>query len=132
MRAYFYDAMLIVSLLVMTLGVYGIFRMPDIYTKLHAASKSVFLGVIVIALSATVVAEQDIVYRVIILAVLVTMTTPIASHVIGRAAYLMDAQMETPGAVDQSDSVPTSTSPDEEPNRQSKTVAKGHKPTWRL
>ncbi len=115
MRAYIYDVMLILSLLVMTLGIVGIWRMPDIYTKLHGASKSVFLGVIVIGASATVVAEEVIVYRVILLSLLVMVTTPIASHVIGRAAFIMQETMETPGAVDES-----------------RTVPREEKPTWRL
>lgn len=102
MRPYIYDIMLIVSLLVMTLGIIGIIRMPDIYTKLHGASKSVFLGVVVLSLSATVVAEKEMVYRVILLILLVLVTTPIASHVIGRAAFIMDERMVTPDAVDES------------------------------
>lgn len=101
MRAYIYDAMLIVSLLVMTLGIAGIWRMPDIYTKLHGASKSVFLGVVVMALSTTVVAEEAIIHRVVLLILLVVVTTPISSHVIGRAAYIMQERMETPGAIDE-------------------------------
>lgn len=115
MRAYIYDAMLIVSLLVMTLGIVGIWRMPDVYTKLHGASKSVFLGVVLGAVSTTVVADDAIVHRVILLIVLVMVTTPISSHVIGRAAYLMQEQMETPGAVDESHTLPH-----------------GGKPTWRF
>ena len=102
MRAFIYDAMLIVSLLMMTLGIVGIWRMPDVYTKLHGASKSVFLGVVLMALSSTVVAEEKIIFRVILLIVLVVVTTPISSHAIGRAAYLMQERMETPGAVDES------------------------------
>jgi multicomponent Na+:H+ antiporter subunit G len=101
MRPYIYDVMLIVSLLVMTLGIIGIIRMPDIYTKLHGASKSVFLGVVVLASSATVVSEQSVVYRVILLILLVVITTPIASHVIGRAAYIMDERMSSPEAIDE-------------------------------
>lgn len=101
MRPYVYDAMLIVSLLVMTLGIVGILRMPDIYTKLHGASKSVFLGVIVLAASATVVSEEAVVYRVILLILLILITTPIASHVIARAAYIRDERMVSPDAVDE-------------------------------
>jgi multicomponent Na+:H+ antiporter subunit G len=115
MRAYVYDTMLIVSLLVMTLGIIGIWRMPDIYTKLHGASKSVFLGVVLLALSATVVAEETMVYRVILLILLVLITTPIASHVVARAAYIMHVQMETPGAIDESH-----------------TLHNEEEPTWRL
>ena len=45
------DGLLLLGLLVMTLGVYGMIKMPDIYTRLHAASKSAFLGVAVIAIA---------------------------------------------------------------------------------
>ncbi len=36
---------MILGVTVMTLGLVGMYRMPDVYTKSHAASKSVFLGV---------------------------------------------------------------------------------------
>jgi multisubunit Na+/H+ antiporter MnhG subunit len=38
---------------------------------------------------------------------LVTLTTPIASHVIGHAAYRMQERMETPGAIDESQTLVT-------------------------
>jgi multicomponent Na+:H+ antiporter subunit G len=115
MRAYFYDAAVILSVAVMTLGVLGIWRMPDIYTKLHAASKAVFLGVVVLALSSTVIAEGAMVYRAVLVSVIVVITTPLSSHVIGRAAFLLQERMETPGAVDESGS-----------------NLKDEPPTWRL
>ena len=102
MHAYIYDIAVILSVSVMTLGVYGIWKMPDIYTKLHAASKAVFLGIVVMALSATVVAEEAIIYRAVLVALIVLVTTPISSHVIGRASYLLQERMQTPGAVDES------------------------------
>ena len=34
------------GLVVMTLGVLGLFRMPDVYLQLHASSKAVVLGVV--------------------------------------------------------------------------------------
>ena len=94
--------MVIVSLMIMTLGIVGIMRMPDIYTKLHGASKSVFLGIVLLSLSATVVATPQMTHRIILIVLLVTMTTPISSHVIGHAAYRMQERMETPGAIDES------------------------------
>jgi multicomponent Na+:H+ antiporter subunit G len=118
-RAIFYDVMVLVSLSVMTLGIVGILRMPDIYTKLHGASKSVFLGVVLLSISATVVATPEMIDRIILISLLVVMTTPISSHVIGHAAYRMQERMETPGAVDESHTlVPGSENPEE--------------PTWRL
>ena len=96
------DALIIVGLLVMTLGVYGMIRMPDIYTRLHAASKSAFLGVISLSVAAMLVGDQASVMRLILLSVLLTLTTPVASHVIGRGAYLHNERMNTPGAIDES------------------------------
>jgi multicomponent Na+:H+ antiporter subunit G len=115
MRAYFYDVAVIVSVAVMTLGVVGIWRMPDVYTKLHASSKAVFLGVVLLTISATVLAQEAIIYRALVVALIVMITTPLSSHVIGRAAYLMHERMETPGAVDESGS-----------------NLKDQRPTWRL
>jgi multicomponent Na+:H+ antiporter subunit G len=105
--ALIYDIMVIVSLLIMTLGVIGIMRMPDIYTKLHGASKSVFLGIVTLSLSATFVATPEMIHRIILIVLLVTLTTPIASHVIGHAAYRMQERMETPGAIDESQTLVT-------------------------
>lgn len=101
-REIFFDVMLLVSCAIMTLGIIGIIRMPDVYTKLHGASKSVFLGVVMLCISASVIATPQMNMRLILIAVLVVLTTPFASHSIGRAAYVMHEEMETPGAVDES------------------------------
>jgi multicomponent Na+:H+ antiporter subunit G len=96
------DALIILGLLVMTLGVYGMIRMPDIYTRLHAASKSAFLGVISIAVAAMLVGDVAMVMRLVLLSLFLILTTPVASHVIGRGAYLHHERMDTPGALDES------------------------------
>lgn len=101
-REIIFDIMLLVSCAVMTLGIIGILRMPDVYTKLHGASKSVFLGVVLLCISSSVIATPEMNMRLILIGLLVVLTTPLASHVIGRAAYFMHEQMETPGAVDES------------------------------
>jgi multicomponent Na+:H+ antiporter subunit G len=119
--AIFFDVMVILSLTVMTLGIVGILRMPDIYTKLHGASKSVFLGIALLTLSATVVSTPEMTSRIILITLLVVMTTPISSHVIGHAAYRLQERMETPGAIDESHLLV----PDGEPHDI-------EEPTWRL
>lgn len=98
------DILVVVGLVFMTLGVYGMIRMPDIYTRLHASSKAVFLGVIALAISSMLVGDQAMTMRLILLSVLLLITTPVASHAIGRAAYLDGERMHTPGALDESGS----------------------------
>ncbi|MDP9355265.1 MAG: monovalent cation/H(+) antiporter subunit G [Chloroflexota bacterium] len=96
------DALVILGVAIMTVGVYGVVRMPDLYTRLHAASKSVFLGTISLVLASMVTGEAAIVARVLLIGVLLLLTTPVASHAIGRGAYLEGEQMQTPGALDES------------------------------
>lgn len=112
------DILVVVGLAFMTLGVFGMIRMPDIYTKLHAASKAVFLGVIVLAFAAMLVGHQAMIMRLILLSVMLLLTTPVAAHAIGRGAYLTGEEMETPGAIDESGTNLSTDSP--------------RRPSWRL
>ena len=96
------DALVLLGVFVMTVGVYGVFRMPDTYTKLHAASKAVFLGVIALVLASVGTQEPAIIARGVLIGLFLVLTTPVAAHVIGRAAYVREERMESPGARDES------------------------------
>ncbi|MBA2754075.1 MAG: monovalent cation/H(+) antiporter subunit G [Chloroflexia bacterium] len=96
------DALVIFGLLIVTIGVYGVVRMPDIYTKLHAASKSVFLGINAFVAASLFTGDAATVWRVLLIGAVLTLTTPVASHVIGRASVQDHLLMETPGAIDES------------------------------
>ena len=99
---YLADALVFLGVFVMTVGVYGAIRMPDTYTKLHAMSKAVFLGVVSLCASSAVTGDPAITYRAILIASFLLLTTPISAFVIARAAFLRGERMEEPGAVDES------------------------------
>lgn len=80
------DAFIVLGLAVMTIGVIGIFRMPDVYTKLHAASKSVFLGVCSLLIAVSFSGNPEIIARAALIGILLVFTTPVAAHEIARAA----------------------------------------------
>jgi multicomponent Na+:H+ antiporter subunit G len=96
------DSLVILGVFVMTIGVYGVIRMPDAYTKLHATSKAVFLGVVSLCASSVVTGDMAIIYRAILIAAFLVVTTPISAFVIARAAYLRGERMEAPDAADES------------------------------
>ena len=96
------DALVVLGVGIMTIGVYGVIRMPDLYTRLHAASKAVFLGVISLAAASVVTGQSEIIARVVLISAVLLLTTPVSSHAIGRGAYLEGERMQTPGAVDES------------------------------
>ncbi len=80
------DALVVLGLVVMTIGVAGIVRMPNIFTKQHAASKSVFLGVCSILAAVAISLEPSFAARAVLIGALLILTTPVASHEIAKAA----------------------------------------------
>jgi len=66
----------------------GIVVMPDLYTRMQAASKAVTLGASSIVLAAAVhFGEADVTARCVLVCVFLLVTIPAASHLIARAAY---------------------------------------------
>ena len=84
------DGLIVLGSLVMTIGVIGIYRMPDVYTKLHAASKSVFLGVCSILAAIVDTGDAAIISRAVLIGLLLTLTTPVAAYEIAWAAARED------------------------------------------
>lgn len=96
------DGLVVLGVLIMTLGVYGILRLPDTYTRLHATSKMVVLGVISLLLASIVTGDPAIISRVALIGVFVILTTPVSAHMIGRSAFQRGEKMEAPDAIDES------------------------------
>jgi multicomponent Na+:H+ antiporter subunit G len=74
------DALTILGLAILTIGVYGVVRLPDVYTQLHAASKAGFLGVAALQLAACVPGNGAIAARAVLIVALLSLTTPVAAH----------------------------------------------------
>lgn len=96
------DVLALLGVLVMTIGVYGVIRMPDTYTRLHAASKMVVLGAMPLLLASAFTGDKEVVLRVALIAVFLLLTTPVSAHVVGRAAYQRSERMRVPESVDES------------------------------
>jgi multicomponent Na+:H+ antiporter subunit G len=67
----------------------GLLRLPDLYTRMHAASKAgtvgaglVFMGIAVVSFNGPVI------LRAIIGILFLVLTTPVSAHLLARAAYL--------------------------------------------
>ncbi|QBP40560.1 monovalent cation/H(+) antiporter subunit G [Paenisporosarcina antarctica] len=74
----------------------GLIRLPDIYCRTHAASKSATLGVMFILLGVFLhfwLIEGIVNTRIILGIVFLLITGPVGGHVIGRSAYLSGVKM---------------------------------------
>jgi multicomponent Na+:H+ antiporter subunit G len=69
---------------------FGLIRLPDVYTRNHAASKSATLGVMFILLGTFLyfyLQEGHFNSRLLLGIAFIFMTSPVAGHLISRAAY---------------------------------------------
>ncbi|HBG97328.1 MAG: monovalent cation/H(+) antiporter subunit G [Rhodobacteraceae bacterium] len=65
----------------------GLVRLPDVYIRMHAATKVGTLGSgLILAATAVHFAEASVVLRCVLIIVFLLMTAPIGAHMIGRAA----------------------------------------------
>ena len=81
-------------------GALGILRMPDVYCRIQCSSKTITMGALP-ALVALVVGEGVVTSyasRALIVAALLLIVNPAASHALARAAYKSGVPM-WPGAV---------------------------------
>jgi multicomponent Na+:H+ antiporter subunit G len=70
-------------------GAVGILRMPDLYSRIQCSSKLITMGALPV-LIALVIAEgpvSEFGSRALIVAFLLLVVNPVASHALGRAAY---------------------------------------------
>lgn len=66
----------------------GVVRLPDVFARMHAATKPATLGLLLIAVGAALEVRQ--VRDVSLLALIVVLqflTAPVGAHMVGRAAY---------------------------------------------
>jgi multicomponent Na+:H+ antiporter subunit G len=81
-------------------GALGIVRMPDLYNRIQCSSKTITMGALPVLL-ALVVGEgvvSSYASRALLVAVLLLVVNPAASHALARAAYKSGIAM-WPGAV---------------------------------
>jgi multicomponent Na+:H+ antiporter subunit G len=73
------------SLLALVAAV-GLFRLPEVYGRMHAATKPAVLGLILLLVGAAVqLSDWSATARLLLAAALQLVTAPVAMHVVGRA-----------------------------------------------
>ena len=85
---YLVVALLVLGAFMMFLTGLGIYRMPDVFTRMHAATKASSLGVALLLLAAILVFRDPMVLTKSVATILfIFLTAPVAAHLLGRAAY---------------------------------------------
>ncbi len=77
------------------IGVLGMIRLPDVFSRLHTTGKVGVYGAVLLSVAAAVWAP-DAWARAILLIVLLMVTGPVATHAISSAAYRIGIPMKNP------------------------------------
>lgn len=79
---------LIAGLFFMLVGAVGVFRLPDVYHRLHAASKCSTLGMMGLVLAASLhIGTPDVIAKSIAVVLFIFVSNPVGSHILAKAAH---------------------------------------------
>lgn len=82
----------------------GLFRLPDVFCRMHAAGKAGTLGVCLVVMAAMLhfaTTDASVVWRGVLAIWFQLLTTPAATHLLARASYLADYPRTDRTAVDE-------------------------------
>ena len=80
--------LLVTGLLFILVGVIGILRLPDFYTRLHAMGKCDTLGVALTLLALAIYEGLSLhSAKILLIVVFVALANPTSTHALGRAAF---------------------------------------------
>ncbi|HEY9012709.1 MAG TPA: monovalent cation/H(+) antiporter subunit G [Devosia sp.] len=86
-QLYLAAALILAGSLFSLLAAVGVVRLPDLLTRMHAASKAGVVGAGLVLLAIAVVsADSAIVLRAILGILFLALTTPVSAHLLARAA----------------------------------------------
>ena len=92
--------LLLAGSLVVVAGGIGVVRLPDVYTRLHAAGMTDTLGAFLVLTGLAVQAGWSLVAaKLIMIWLLLLLTSPVTSHALARAALAGDVEPRLDEAV---------------------------------
>ena len=95
--------LLLLGLLLMTIGLFGVLRLPNTYSQLHAQGLATGPGVIAVLASSVATENAAIITFAALAIAFVALTSPVAGHAIARAAHRRDEGRPQPPEGDASE-----------------------------
>jgi multicomponent Na+:H+ antiporter subunit G len=74
------------GLLLATIGLYGLLRMPSVFPQLHAAGLITGPAVILVLLASVATGSAEIISSAALVVIFIAVTSPLSSHAIAQAA----------------------------------------------
>lgn len=81
------------------LGALGIYRMPDLYTRLQAGTKSSTLGAMSVILGVGFL-NPDWLLKIVMVVIFIGVANPLSSHALARSSYRKGVKPELKSGID--------------------------------
>ena len=95
-------ALLLIGVALSVLAGVGLHRFPDVFARMHAATKPATLGLaLVLTAAALRVSDRRDVAKLVLIVALQFITAPIGAHLVGRAAYWAGTELSPATSVDE-------------------------------
>jgi multicomponent Na+:H+ antiporter subunit G len=83
-----------IGLFFMLVASVGVLRMPDLFTRMHAATKASTMGISAMSLAALVYfASAQATPKLMLIILFFLLTAPVGAHALGRSAYLSGVEL---------------------------------------
>lgn len=79
--------LLLAGIVFSSLGMLGVTRMPDVYTRLHATGKISAFGAVMLLGAAVLILPDLTVFKGLVIIIFLLLGSPVVAHAIASAAY---------------------------------------------
>jgi multicomponent Na+:H+ antiporter subunit G len=84
------------------LAAIGVIRFPDVYTRMHAATKAPAFGILLFLVAAVAFFADFYTTTIsLMIVVFIFLTAPVASHIISRVAHLLNTEIWSKTTIDE-------------------------------
>ena len=87
MLSWLASALILAGALISLLGAIGVLRLPDSYSRMHAASKAGVLGAVLLLIAVAVASAGELIIEALLGILILLASAPLAAHAIARAAH---------------------------------------------
>ena len=75
-------------------GAVGLIRLPDMFTRMHAATKCTTLGAMCTMLGVALIMQGSVAVKAVLIIIFIVLGNPTSAHAIARAAYRSGTRMK--------------------------------------
>jgi multicomponent Na+:H+ antiporter subunit G len=75
-------------------GAIGLLRLPDMFTRMHAATKCTTLGAMCTLLGVALMMQGSVAVKAFLIIIFIVLGNPTSAHAIARAAYRTGTRMK--------------------------------------